>query len=292
MGRDRTAELAACGWRLIEQIQPDGSVDYEKIPLTEAEFLHPQEGYRLPNSTFHDDVIRTAADILSRRYASDPTIGVFADLIVEWDIPNLKDHCPDVFVAFNLQHKDQNRGRFIVANEGTRPSLIIEVVSPRYRKADRTTKVAHYARAKVQEYVICDRRRYRGNLLEEVLGYRLVGNTYQPITPDAAGRIRCDTVGVWISLCEGALIMEDVATGQHLPTSLELEASKRELETCNQELTASNQELTVSNQELTVSNQELTASKRDLELSNQAMAAVLARYQARFGELPANNGEA
>jgi|GEM_PF-5620102 len=56
MGRDRTAELAACGWRLIEQIQPDGSVDYEKIPLTEAEFLHPQEGYRLPNSTFHDDV--------------------------------------------------------------------------------------------------------------------------------------------------------------------------------------------------------------------------------------------
>jgi len=130
----------------------------------------------------------------------------------------------------------------------------------------------------VQEYVICDRRRYRGNLLEEVLGYRLVGNTYQPITPDKAGRIRCDTVGVWISLREGALTMEDVATGQHLPTSLELEASKRELETCNQELTASNQEL--------------TASKRDLELSNQAMAALLARYQARFGELPANNGEA
>jgi Putative restriction endonuclease len=256
-------ELAERGWRAIAVTQPDGTTRQTLVPLTSEEFLHPKKGFHLPNNTFHDDIAGNTKDLLNRRYANDETVGVFRDLIVKWDIPHLGDHCPNTFVAFGLQNKDQNRSQFVVADEGVRPAFILEVVSPRYRKEDREVKVVEYARARVQEYVILDRRKQRGQVLEEVLGYRLVEGHYQPISPDEEGRIFCATVGLWISLHSGRLVMEDAQTGQRLLTSAELE----------------------------VANQELEAAKERAEQQAATLEALLARYRKRFGDLPENNGE-
>jgi Uma2 family endonuclease len=247
-----STELEACGWKLQEVIQPDGEVDFVMIPLTEEEFLHPQEGYRLPNSTFHGTIAGDLKDMLSRRYANRPDVGIFQDLLICWDV-DLGDHCPDGFVAFGIREKEQNLTQFRVEQEGVRPSLIVEVVSPCFRRTDRETKVMEYAIAGVQEYVICDRRRVRKQLVEEVLGYRLKGSHYQPISPDEEGRILCQTVGLWISLREGQIVLEDAETGERLKTS--------------QELAQENQEMAQENQE---------------------MAALLARYRQQFGDLPEN----
>ncbi|MCA1992376.1 MAG: Uma2 family endonuclease [Coleofasciculus sp. S288] len=262
---NRATELAECGWRMEFVTQPDGTTTSVQVPLTASEFLHPKEGYHLPNSTFHDNVAGDAKDMLTRRYASTPDIGVFRDLLIEWDMADLGDHCPDTFVAFGVQNKEQNRSKFIVPQEGVRPTLIIEVVFPRYRREDREKKVVEYARARVQEYVIIDRRTYRGQVLDEVLGYRLVSGHYQPITPDDEGRILCDTVGLWLSLQDGCLVMEDAQTGQRLKTSAELAAE---------------------NQELTAENQELAAAKELAQQQAAEMAALLTRYQEQFGNLP------
>lgn len=247
----RSTELAECGWRVVTLTQPDGTTTQQMLPLTPEEFLHPQEGDRLPNSTFHDDVASHVRDVLTRRYANNPTVGVFRDLLIEWDIPGQGDLCPDTFVAFGISNKDQNRSKFIVANEGVRPTFVLEVVSPRYRKEDRETKVVEYARTRVQEYIIVDRRRQRGQLVDEVLGYRLTEGIYQPITPDSEGRIRCDTVGLLLSLQSGSLVIEDVNTGERLLSSVELEAAN---ESAKQQAAS--------------------------------MAAMLERYRERFGELP------
>jgi Uma2 family endonuclease len=217
-----TSELAECGWRYETITLADGTTHDIQVPLTEAEYLHPQEGYYLPSSTFHGRVISDARDLLTRRYHDRADVIVFGDVVVKWDIPDLNDHCPDLCVVFGIRNKEQNRSEWVVAVEGVRPALIIEVVSPRYRKTDRETKVVHYAQAKVQEYVIVDRRRYRGQLLDEVIGYQLVADRYQPITPDDEGRILCATVGLWISFQDGQLVMEDAATGEPLLSALEL----------------------------------------------------------------------
>jgi Uma2 family endonuclease len=216
-------ELAERGWRNEEIVQPDGSTVFEMIPLTEEEFLHPEEGYHLPNSTFHDRIAGDIKDILTRRYASEPTTAVFRDLIIRWGIANFKDHCPDTCVVFNVADKEQVRTEFLVSEEGTRPSLVVEVVSPRYRKPDRETKVRQYARADVQEYIIFDRRRVRGHILDEVLGYRLIDDIYVPITPDEEGRILCETVGVLVGLHDGEVMVVDAQTQQRLLRASELE---------------------------------------------------------------------
>ncbi|NJL66768.1 MAG: Uma2 family endonuclease [Oscillatoriales cyanobacterium RU_3_3] len=221
--RHQTDDLAECGWRTEEIVQPDGSTAFEMIPLTEEEFLHPEEGYHLPNSTFHDRIAGDIKDILTRRYLNDPTTAVFGDLIIRWEIANFKDHCPDTCVVFNVQEKDRVRTEFLVNSEGTRPCLVVEVVSPRYRKADREIKVRQYARAGVQEYIIFDRRRVRNQVLDEVLGYRLIDNVYVPITPDDEGRILCETVGLLVGLHDGEVVVVDAQTQERLLRASELE---------------------------------------------------------------------
>ncbi len=223
-------DLAETGWHeeLIEH--PDGNHEIVRTPLTEAEFLHPREGDHLPNNTFHDRIVSSLKDLLKRWFQHQPNTCIYGDLSFKWDI-DLGDHCPDVAVVFNVQEPERDRSNFVVAEEGVRPAVVIEVVSPHYRKADRETKVQHYARAGVQEYIILDRRKYRKQTWEEVIGYRLVEpNVYQPITPDEEGRILSHVLGLWISLQDGQVVLENAQTGERLLTSLEL-SQRAEAET-------------------------------------------------------------
>jgi Uma2 family endonuclease len=226
------SETADCleetGFRMELFTDEEGREKYRLIPLTEEEFLHPQEGYHLPNSTFHDNTAGEIKEILRRRYASREDVGVFGDLIINWGIQGLGNHCPDVCVVFGLKDKGKNRESFVVAEEGTKPVVVIEVVSPRYRRTDRETKVKDYARAGVEEYIILDRRPQRGELIDEVIGYRLEEGSYVPITPDEEGGIGCQTIGVKVGLIEGKVKLWEAETGAPLLSSQEIEEQARQ----------------------------------------------------------------
>jgi len=236
--------LAETGWRMELVTDEKGGEKILYFPLTEAEFLHPQEGCHLPSNTFHENTRTEIKEILQRRYAQREDVGVFGDLIIKWGIEGLEDHCPDVCVVFGLHQKEADRSDFIVSEEGTKPMVVMEVVSPRYRKADRETKVKEYARAGVEEYIIIDRRRQRGQLLDEVLGYRLEeGSCYGPITPDEEGRIFCQALDVWIGMFEGKVMLFEGATGEPLPTSQALEQiAEQERQRAEQERQRAEQE--------------------------------------------------
>ena len=215
--------LEETGFRMELFTDEEGQENYRLIPLTEEEFLHPKEGYQLPNSTFHDNTGGEIKEILRRRYASREDVGVFGDLIIKWGIKGLGDHCPDVCVVFGLKDKEKNRESFVVAKEGTKPVVVMEVVSPRYRRADRERKVKEYARAGVEEYIILDRRPQRGELIDEVIGYRLEEGSYVPITPDEEGRIYCQTLQMKIGLVQGKVKLWEAETGEPLLSSQEIE---------------------------------------------------------------------
>ncbi|MGB8701612.1 MAG: Uma2 family endonuclease, partial [Thermosynechococcaceae cyanobacterium] len=142
---------------------------------------------------------------------------------IKWDIPELGDHCPDICVVFEITHQSENRNEFVVTEEGSRPALIIEIVSPRYRKIDREEKVKEYAWAGVQEYIILDRRQQRGQWLDEAIGYRLIEGFFLPITPDENGMVLSDAIGVRIGLENSKVVLVDQASGERLLTSLDLE---------------------------------------------------------------------
>jgi Uma2 family endonuclease len=215
--------LAETGWRRSWVKDEQGQEKLVYFALTEADFLHPQEDDHLPSNTFHENTRTEIKEILQRRYAQREDVGVFGDLIIKWGREKLRQHCPDVCVVFGLKDREKYRSEFVVPEEGTKPAVVIEVVSPHYRRADRETKVKQYAKEGVQEYIIFDRRRQRGQLLDEVLGYRLEEGIYVPISPDEEGRIFSETLDVWVGMCEGKVMLFEGATKEPLLTSQALE---------------------------------------------------------------------
>ena len=106
---------------------------------------------------------------------------------------------PDVFWVGGV---DPNRERqaWISWEEGGRlPDVIIELLSPKTAKKDRTEKRDLYARVfRTAEYFLCDPK----NALT-IEGLRLADRFYQPIPPDENGRLWSEQLGVSLGLWHG-----------------------------------------------------------------------------------------
>lgn len=99
----------------------------------------------------------------------------------------------------------------------------------------------NYQRAGVREYLLVRiPLPFPGPF--EIFGYRLdAARIYQPIVPDAAGRLLCETLGLWFSLSpeRGRLVIRDVATGELLRSSQQEEQERKQaLEEAAREATA------------------------------------------------------
>lgn len=80
---------------------------------------------------------------------------IMSDFKMLWGIPGLSEPAPDLAVIPNVTTKEVYHSSFNVMAEGTRPCLVVEVVSPKYA-GDETTKVDVYEQAGIQEYIIYD----------------------------------------------------------------------------------------------------------------------------------------
>ncbi|MBI3763713.1 MAG: Uma2 family endonuclease [Chloroflexi bacterium] len=218
------------GWRYVRVTLPDGNETFRQVLLTPEDYLNPQEGDVMPQRPFHAQANRDLGSMLTTRYANDPVITVFQDLIMNWGIPGLPNPSPDTAVVPNVRDPQKDRGEFKVQEEGTRPTLVVEVVSPQYRKEDREDKVSIYERAGIPELVLLDHREQRGQFVDEALGYRLVNGRYRPIAPDENGFILCETVDLRIGLEHGRVVLVDVMTGQRLRTHEEEQAARQAAE--------------------------------------------------------------
>ena len=191
------------GYRYVRKKLPDGSYDWVQRPLTLEEVLHPREGDVHMLGDPHADDCTYLRVVAKARYADDPSVVVLSDCGVYWDIPGLKHHSPDFCVIFGVKKRKAWK-TFRVKTEKVRPSLIIEVTSPKTRKLDIKTKVKQYARAKVPYYVIADaqedwdedgeRRRLT------LIAYRLEGKAYVSVPADKLGRVWLEPVNLWLGV--------------------------------------------------------------------------------------------
>ena len=187
------------GWREVIRSLPDGKEVLEQKPLTLEDILHPQVGdYRMHDEE-HERFCNYLYNVLSAQLADDPNAVVLHDVRVAWALTDLRPHGPDISVIFNL-HRYINWSTFSEAEEETKPSLIIEIVSPSTRSVDVVTKVEHYARVGVPNYIIVDRFERRGIMVRELVGYRLTPDGYEELSPNAEGWLWIEPVNIWLNL--------------------------------------------------------------------------------------------
>jgi Uma2 family endonuclease len=212
------------GWREVPVRYPDGTLGYREEPLAPDAFLDPQEGDHLIQGTEHDFCVHDLAVRLRHHFRNDPTRAVYSEVKINWGIAGLKEPAPDIAVIPDIRDRDRPRNSFRVPSEGTRPSLIIEVVSP-YQDGDETEKVEIYRRAGIAEYLIVKTFEPVGVVGYSIQGYRLIGGGYRPLRPDARGLLRSRTTGLDFGTAPGhrGVVIIDVASGEPLLDAAALE---------------------------------------------------------------------
>ena len=106
----------------VNRTLPDGQTVIEEVPLTLEDVLHPQEDDVIPENTQQARDRRYLADVLNDRYVGEPHILVLDDCLIDWGIPGLRSHSPDIGVLQGVRTKKGRWGTFSLRKEGGRPS--------------------------------------------------------------------------------------------------------------------------------------------------------------------------
>jgi Uma2 family endonuclease len=208
-----TADPFFYGWRDVYRDLPDGHRVWEQIPLTEEDVLHPQEGDHIVQNSAHNRDCAYLKEVLAERLASDSGALVFQDMGVEWDRPELRHHSPDISVILGVRERKPYYSMFVVATEGVRPALIVEVTSPSTRNVDFNEKFQAYHRADVPLYVIVDRN--PPDAPPRLIGYRHMPEGYAEFLPDDRGRLWLEPVRLWLGVQGDHVVCYD-ETGREL----------------------------------------------------------------------------
>src|SRR5215210_7781716 len=101
------AEVFRYGWRYVRRALPDGREEWDQVPLTLEDVLHPEVGDFHVLSDAHNDDCVYLKTVAKAHLAADESAVVLSDCQVAWDVPDLRPHGPDLAVIFGVrQRKD------------------------------------------------------------------------------------------------------------------------------------------------------------------------------------------
>ena len=183
---------------------------------------------------------------------------------------------PDFFVVLNTQQKER-QSWVVWQEEGRFPNLIIELLSQRTAKTDKTTKKQLYQDTfKTPEYFW-----FHPNKLD-FAGFRLIEGIYQPIRANEHGWLWSEELGLYLGIHQRKL-RYFTEEGELVPIPVEQLAAE------HQQRELAQQQATTERQQRKLAQQQATTERQQRELAQQQvaeMAQLLARYREQFGELP------
>jgi Uma2 family endonuclease len=201
------------GWRFLKKVQHDGRTDLVQVPLTLEDVLHPQEGDVIPETDIHEQERGDLKRIFGTRLSREEGGLVLSDCLIEWGVPGVRNHSPDVSAFTGLRVPfDPRMGTFHLALSGGRCLFLIELVSPDTRSNDVVEKVREYHEVRVPLYIIVDQEREDGP--RRLLGYRYTRPGYRQVRLDRQGRLLLKPLGLYLAVEENRVVCYDAATGE------------------------------------------------------------------------------
>jgi len=175
------------------------SVSFGPKPPPRGEDLPCDDGEPMETQR-HKVQASILADTLDDAWAHRRDVYIGANMAVYFsETQALKNdfRAPDVFVVLDTERRE--RKRWVVWEEdGRTPDVVIELTSESTEDVDRGLKKTVYARMlHVPIYVIYDPFSARLDV------YRLSGTQYEPIAPDAQGRVFCEPLRLYLGIVPG-----------------------------------------------------------------------------------------
>lgn len=256
---------------------------------------YPVSGNRPMPSTQHQRAQRTVALLLEDILPPEDVVG--EELMILLDEHNLRRHLtPDVFVARGVGEFDPVYGvprrQYRLWEEGKVPDLVYEGASPSTFYRDGAGKKDDYAALGVREYVQFDPT---GGMLSPRLQVFRLGptGTYEAVTPESAGVVRCVTLPEYDWLIDGYLLrLRDRATGRLVPTPREraaMETARADAEAAHAQSEAARADIEATRAEAEATRAERASMRAVTEATRaDAAEAELARLREQLARLQAD----
>src|SRR5262249_6132878 len=136
------------------------------------------------------------------------------DLLVNWGVPGIGNHSPDVAVFVGLSRHPGRAGTLDLAALRGCCELVIEVVSPSTRSNDVVHKFDHYYRVGIPLYVLIDQEDEEGPRC--LHAYRHTAAGYEEVSPDGQGRVPLPPLGLLLGMRQDRAVCFDAATGEEV----------------------------------------------------------------------------
>jgi Uma2 family endonuclease len=222
------------GWRYVQRTMPDGSIDFDQIPLTLEDALHPQEGDVIPETTVHNRDRAYLTEVFESRPLSPPITYVTTDLLINWGVEGMRNTSPDVAVFVGLnQEPNRNEGVFHLKEYGGRCLLALEIVSTSTRVNDVVHKKSLYHQADVPFYILIDQEREGSS--RRLRAYRWQPTGYEEASLDDQGRLLLPGLGTYLTVHNDRVLCQDADTGRELGNYARLVRDLEEMERRDQE---------------------------------------------------------
>jgi colicin import membrane protein len=277
------------GWRYIERVRPDGKVEVETVLLTLEDVLHPQEGDVIPENSVHEGERRYLSDVCHAREARLDRGLVLSDCLVNWGVPGLGNHSPDISIFSGLKVRQPDPiGIFRLRDSGGECKAVIELVSPHTRSTDVEGKPPEYHRARVPLYIMVDQKKEGGP--RQLRVFRHAPQAYIEETPES---VIIPELGIRLGLRDNRVVCWDTETGEELgdyTAALQaLEAAEQEARSEAQARQAAEQARQAAEQE--AHNQAQARQAAEQEAHNQAQARQAAEQAQHAAEQARQNAE-
>ena len=214
------------GWHHTGLSGPDGAPDSWRVPLTESDILHPQEGDFIVQDPDHIGDCIYLKPVLDSRLVGVPGAVVLTDVRVDLGLPGVPPVGPDIAALVGVGPSAWPTGGTLnLATAGVRPLLMIEITSPSTEEKDLDEKWRWYAEAGVPTYAIVEVRGVGEQRRLKIIGHRLApgSDRFDPAPLDLDGRLWLgDELGVWLGISGRHLACFDGATGEQIGDYLEL----------------------------------------------------------------------
>ncbi len=215
-----------------------------QVPLTEEDFLHPQEDDRFMLTDAHTSAVTYIRHALKTVHADREGFRVFSDHRIDFQTDDIQPMGPDViaFDDFDIDW-DPTVGTLPVVENELKTLFIAEVTSISTRRMDLHRKPELYHRFHVPYYLIFDLFGGDGEEFEsELVAFRWTQRGFVRVKADPAFGVWVPTVLMWFKF-DGTRVIAFDEKKRRIPDSTEVTRLLEETSKRNDELHADTKRL-------------------------------------------------